>query len=181
VPGKSPADALDEYVQPIRKSLQCLTPSKFAHVSPKAGIIQDLIIDEIGGAKLISALHINYRVSVLHKFVIQPSSRSYKVRTLAYRYNLDIETQDGTEEIVGYHWHPRGAHQFPHIHVAGADPSFHKVHLPTCRISLEDFLLCLIEDFGIPARTPNYRTILERNRRKFFEHCKWVWDWKKWY
>lgn len=180
MPGKTPSDALAEYVQPVRKSLECVTPTKLAYLKPKEEIEQALFFEDVGGAKISSKTGIDYLMVVRHKFVIsQIATRSFKVRTLEYRYALDIETADGPQELFEYHWHPGSIHKFPHVHVMTGDPSFHKVHLPTCRISVEDFVRCLIDDFKIPPRIANYGSVLDRNRRKFFTNCNWVWEWTK--
>jgi hypothetical protein len=181
VPGQNPIDALAEYVEPIRKSLECVTSDKLAYLKPKEGITQVFAFQEIGGARVRSVAGAAYRVTVRHNFVIdQKGVRSFKVRTLEYRYALDLESAGrGVDEVFAYHWHPSGPHKFPHVHVTGKDPSFHKVHLPTSRISLEDFVRCLIEDFGIPARKRAYKSLLDQNRRRFFKHSKWCWDWEE--
>jgi hypothetical protein len=68
----------------------------------------------------------------------------WKCSTQWYQYSLnDAEGR----EIVAYHWHPAGESNVtrPHAHLGvGArvdHPQLLKAHLPTNRVSIEDFLL----------------------------------------
>src|SRR4029077_12050699 len=90
-------------------------------------------------------------LSFQHNFKIQGSGTGYKVTTLAYRYGAEDVNHD---EILLYHWHPESEVKSPHLHVpcaANARKELRKAHLPTLRVSFEDFLLCLISEFNIQA------------------------------
>lgn len=69
----------------------------------------------------------------------------WKVSTVAYFYALH---DDGQREIIGFHWHPETEGQKEaHLHLYAASnimTLLAKIHLPTGRITLEQFLRFLI-------------------------------------
>jgi len=86
-----------------------------------------------------------------------------KVETRSYMYTLE---EAHGREILGYHWHPEGVSPFtmPHLHLGtGAKvglPELDDAHLPTGRISVEQFLRFVIETFDVKARRRDWRRIL---------------------
>lgn len=84
-----------------------------------------------------------------------PPKGPYKVATRAHRYALE---DDAENEIVAYPWHPQepSYRPDPHLHIGyGAGgrlvrPDLRDAHLPTRRISVEEFVRCVIVDFHAP-------------------------------
>jgi hypothetical protein len=93
-------------------------------------------------------------------------------------------------EILAYHWHPALAGQervtYPHLHVGpGAvsmamldaaqrsrqhnalRPEFHRLHLPTRRIALEDVIRLAIEQFQVVPANPGWDQVLRDAREHF--------------
>lgn len=91
----------------------------------------------------LSGTDLNLSISMNYKIVEATGEHGpFKVKTTAYMYGL--EDGDG-EEIVLYHWHPDVPHiQFPHLHIGcsvlPSSSNFHKKHLPTGRVALEQVL-----------------------------------------
>jgi hypothetical protein len=105
-----------------------------------------------------------------------------------YRIRLDDETADDVPpvsligyvytllasdgvEVVAYHWHPEttASLSFPHLHIGlaalGRDAAvlpgqFHKVHLPTGPVALEDFIRLAITEFGVEPRRADWADVL---------------------
>lgn len=94
----------------------------------------------------------------------------WKVRTAYYSYGL--EDENGAELLV-YHWHPDGISPitYPHLHLeAGARvgrPELLGSHIPTGRIALEDFILYLIETFGVNTLREDWRAVLDETGSAF--------------
>jgi hypothetical protein len=93
-----------------------------------------------------------------------------------------VETE-GAEEIIGYHFHPNGQiHpnrqsriRYPHLHLGkGArircpELESTKAHLPTRRVCFEQFVMLLIEVFGVYGK-PDHGSKLQAalaNARKY--------------
>lgn len=93
-----------------------------------------------------------------------------------YQYSLDDADE---REVIAYHWHPAGASNVtrPHAHLGVAakvgHPGLLQAHLPTNRVSIEDFLLLGIRDLGVQPLRDDWQEILE-STRDVFE------DWQTW-
>lgn len=98
-----------------------------------------------------------------------------KVSTRAYAYIL--KDADG-HELVAFHWHPGDTSPMPrpHMHLgagSGVNPALSKVHFPTGRISIEDFLWLAIHGFDAQPQRDDWEDVLGESRGKFE-------DWRTW-
>jgi hypothetical protein len=167
--GKSPALAVQNYIDPIRKALSCVTPAVIqvgggystadnphlltlgadpVPLSPKGEI--RLLVDQ------------NYEI-VRAKGVLGP----WKVHTLKYIYAL----YHGEELILSYHWHPDTSPDidFPHLH----HPASPKVHFPTKRIALEDVIRLAIREFGVMPLKKTWQRMLRETQGRFETYQTW--------
>jgi hypothetical protein len=84
----------------------------------------------------------------------------WKVSTAAYFYSVQDYRQN---ELLAYHWHPRSTpeHPEPHLHIYGQVPSvLLKLHMPTRRITLEEFLRFLITELKVKPLRSDWERIL---------------------
>jgi len=107
--------------------------------------------------------------------LIQDNAPSmWKVKTQSYAYAL---TDKQNQEILAYHWHPKTPPIFPHFHLgAGASVGhsvLRKAHMPTWRVSLEDVIWMLINEFGVKPRRADWQTVLSRSRDLFTAWKSW--------
>ena len=117
------------------------------------------------------------QVSQQYRVIENPDPREpWQVRTVAYRYTL---WESGGPEIFSYQWHPasRGNITFPHLHLeAGAGigrDEFHRAHLPTGRVALEDFVRLLIVDFDVVPERDDWEEALAQSRAEFDRDRSW--------
>jgi hypothetical protein len=90
---------------------------------------------------------------------------------MKYVYSLD---DDAGNVIVAYHWHPDIGPRYPHLHVrATARRDVMKAHFPTARISLEEFVRLLIEDFDVRPRRSHWKKILVQTQATFERYRTW--------
>lgn len=105
-----------------------------------------------------------------------PKRGPWKVSTRAYSYTLD--DAEG-HEVLAYQWHPDGpsAMKRPHMHfgagarIEGAPVA--RVHFPTNRISIEDFLWLLLEEFDVQALRADWCDVLGQTRGAFEAWQTW--------
>jgi hypothetical protein len=97
---------------------------------------------------------------------------TFKAKTREYSYRLVAEQSLVATDIVAYHWHPSDSElHSPHLHI-GEIP---RVHFPTSRVSLEDFVLMLISYYDVRPRLKysEWTGILEKNKAAFEKHATW--------
>ena len=96
----------------------------------------------------------------------------FKAKTREYSYRLVEEENIAAPDIVAYHWHPNESDlRTPHLHVAAVP----RVHFPTSRVCLEDFIEMTIRYFGVRP-IPKYSecsAILDKNKRAFEKMASW--------
>ena len=117
------------------------------------------------------------QVSQQYRIIENPDPRQpWQVRTVTYHYTL---REDEGSEIFSYQWHPNvpGSVSFPHLHLRhGARlgrSEFEKAHLPTGRVTVEDFVRLLIDDFGVPPAREDWEQALEESRTEFEADRSW--------
>lgn len=143
----------------------------YASVTPHPLTLMDGLPVGLDGTDLTVQVSQQYRV------IENPDPReSWQVRTVAYHYTLG---ESEGREILSYQWHPNvpGSVSFPHLHLqhgAGLGrPEFERAHLPTGRVTLEDFVRLLIDDFGTPPAREDWLGVLEESRRQFESDRSW--------
>ncbi len=103
-------------------------------------------------------------LTVNHRYTFAPVAddpRGWEVITDGYEYQV---VQAGGQEIVTYHWHPRGRSKVtgPHLHVAATAGAvdLRRVHLVSGLVTLPAVLRCLIVELGVRPLRADWREIL---------------------
>lgn len=132
----------------------------YASATPHPLTLMDGLPVELG-----SGTDLTVQISQQYRVIENPDPREpWQVKTVAYYYTLG-ETEG--HEILSYQWHSNvpGSVSFPHLHLQyGARlgrPEFERAHLPTGRITLEDFVRLLISDFSVPPTRDDWEQVLE--------------------
>lgn len=116
--------------------------------------------------KLYAEISMNYVIVEVAK-KDRPRLGKYKVSTRWYRYGILDHRQ---REILSYQWHPGTEIDFPHLHVH----SLEKCHLPTGRVSIEQFVRLLIDDFDVkPKKGCDWKVVLKETEDKFKSYRTW--------
>jgi hypothetical protein len=106
----------------------------------------------------------------------------WKARTLAYIYSIQVsEPENGTreQEVIAWHWHPLTTpdRPAPHMHVRSELPvlgvTLAKLHIPSGRVSFEEVIRFLIEDFQVEAARDGWRTIIGDSEQRFKDFRTW--------
>ena len=166
MPGRTPAEAVGEYVDSIQRAVSCVTNAVvgvgggyYVSDTPHTLDLNERRPVRLGGAtRLWLSFRQYYRV-VEYDF----PGEMWTVEEVSYRYRI---MDDDHREILAYHWHPMGRSSFitQHLHIGhGAMlglEEFQTAHLPTGRVSLADILRFLIRDFGAVPRRPDWESVL---------------------
>jgi hypothetical protein len=113
--------------------------------------------------------------------IVQASDESgpWKVKTTSYAYSLRRRGTNG-QEVLAFHWHPDGPSRVttPHLHIsAGSGVVFPRLlgaHIPTRRISVEQFLRLILDELGVKARRDDWRKVLDKGQRDFEDWQTWA-------
>jgi hypothetical protein len=138
----------------------------YASATPHPLTLMDGLPTELGGGTGLTV-----QVSQQYRVIENPDPREpWQVRTVAYHYTLG---ESGGHEILSYQWHPNvpGSVSFSHLHLqygAGLGRSeFERAHLPTGRVTVQDFVRLLIGDFAVPPARDDWEAALQESRREF--------------
>jgi hypothetical protein len=199
VTASRPSQAARSLQEELQAALSCVTlarlsvsPGGFDRTPPGAlphtMRFSEQPVSLPGPARIAVAIDHHYRIT-------QPAPGGpWRAATAAYLYALDDEHG---REILAYHWHPdiAGAERiaYPHLHIShGAVdvgllnaaqrsrqanalcPEFHRLHLPTRRIALEDVIGLLIEQFQVTPARADWSRVLQRSRERFEVTRTWV-------
>jgi hypothetical protein len=101
---------------------------------------------------------------------------NWRTHTLRYGYSV-FGDERGSDEWLAYHFHPSTGVAHPHLHLNAdalwAPKGLRKRHLPTGRVSLEDVVHVLVEDFGVSPRRKGWFKEIDRNRQMFDARRNW--------
>ncbi len=178
--GRSPADAVHAYSEPLRRALSCLTdavlivsgyyPREEAHV---AALAEGRYVPLPGASQLSLAIAQHYRIVETD----DPERGPWKVHTAAYWYSLGDEQG---QEVLAYHWHPDGRSRitWPHLHLGhlalgGGGPLTSRAHLPTGRVAVEQVLRLAIEELRVEPRRDDWQAVLTEAEAAFERWRTW--------
>lgn len=189
MPGASPSEAIDRFLDPIRVALACLPGNAQVTLSRGARAGGDkvhrwFLNDGQSAAVLTREMLID---STMHFRVLDlgrdKGRERYRATTVAYSYTLLGKPKaDGSKrEILAVHWHPESkVSDFvdPHYHVGAAAIASTGVftprtHLPTHRISFEEFVRLLIDQFGVPPACDDWSDRLAKAETTFEAYRSW--------
>ncbi len=171
MPGRTPAEAVNDYLEPLSRAISCVTNSV---LDVRGGYYQShephtMIL---AGGESVRLPQSRRAISVIGLYELvryAGTGGPWEARTAGYYYALE---DDNGREIIAYHWHPGSAigsvPDYPHLHLgAGSRVSLgelQKAHVPTGYVSLADFLRLLISDFQITPLRDDWAPILDGAR-----------------
>ncbi len=170
--GRNEWEAADNFVAYLHETLSCVTAEKLAFFQQSKKLYKvwfnpaaDLATRS--GAKLF--------LSFTQVFGAGPDAKEpgeFKVSTREYSYRLLQKSDIASREILAYHWHPNDSElRDPHLHIR----SIARVHFPTSRVCVEDFISMLIKYYGVKSRMTKseWTAIVEKNKKAFEKMATW--------
>jgi hypothetical protein len=173
--GRTPHEALDSYLTPLRQAVSCLTRAYLNHSGTAPERTHALVLESnLRGEDARWSMSVGQTYALVE--TDDPERGPWKVSTRAYSYTLD--DAEG-REVLAYQWHPDGPSPMkrPHMHFgAGAgieQAPISGIHFPTNRVSIEDFLWLLLEEFDIQPSRADWRSVLHQTREAFEAWQTW--------
>ncbi|MGI8945053.1 MAG: hypothetical protein ACR2GL_02285 [Thermoleophilaceae bacterium] len=164
--GRTPPEAVAAFVEPLQQSISCVSPAvlQVAGGYRPAARPHALVLADGDPQPLRGDASLALRVAQQYRIVEDTEPRGpWKVQTAAYSYVVNR----GEQELLAYQWNPAGDGRVtrPHLHVGAAvgelTGDFHRLHLPTGRIALEDVLRLLIEELGVQPLREEWSEVLD--------------------
>jgi hypothetical protein len=171
VAGKNESEARDNFVHFLRETLTCITTDYLTAFKQSDKLYKvwfrppaQVRLND-GGIRIIS-------ITQVFNIVRDRERGGHKAKTEEYSYRFSEDSDLASAGIVSYHWHP---HEFevrtPHLHIT----SVPRVHFPTSRVCLEDFVRLLIDYYDVRPALPDseWKEILKRNKAAFDKMATW--------
>jgi hypothetical protein len=175
--GRTQAEAVQNFIDPIRKALSCVT-NMVAQVSGYHASQNPLGLTINGGSPLPLKCEHKTRIAIRQQFAVvsgEGERGPWKVSTENYIYEIEDEERN---RLVAYHWHPGTGKDAPHLHVGmgvglEARPDFMHAHLPTGRVSIEEVLRWVIEECGVEPNRTDWKSVLDETQGRFEKWRLW--------
>lgn len=189
MPGRTPHQAVNAFLEPLRASSSCITRSQWVCSPIRGQSWGDIHSVTLNRGDPVSFRVLDRRISLEAsiKFTVieqetdvygHPvgTSDRYKVSTRGYKYTVRAGDD---EEQIAWHWHPGGKSdvEFPHAHIgtAALKPEAlmtRKDHIRTGRMSFESVVFNMLQ-WGVVPRNLNYDEILGANQSVFDKWKSW--------
>jgi hypothetical protein len=188
LPGRTPYEAWDNSIDPMRKALQCVTLERLALLertpSMQTDVIYPVALHDMNSVRLKSRIGV-YLVAGQNIRIYEADPRHaqerYRVMTLKYTYGFTHMTTAGKEvELLTFHWsreHSPGDRSPPgHLHIGNgllADPTviragdFANAHIPTERLSLEAVIRFAIMELEVEPLRDDWADVLDETEGVF--------------
>jgi hypothetical protein len=183
VAGRTPAEVVNNFLDPLHKTISCVTQAQLnirggyfptTTDEPHALTLADGLPQRLSGPSGLSLVVKQYYYVIKED---DPGRDPWRVRTAEYNYNLrDIEGK----VVIAYHWHPAPKFKVrdPHLHLEqGAKvgrAEIHRAHIPTGRVAVEDVIRFVITEFGVEPLRADWDRVLADARATFREQRTWA-------
>jgi len=185
LPGRSPAEAVANFLEPLQRAASCVTRTPFiisAGGRHTVGKVHSLTwpnfepVPVQGPKGEIVTLDLAIQYEILHI----PRDRvrgPYKVATRGYMHT--VQTIDGAE-VIAFHWHPDGNSDVrdTHMHVGSTQLNpggvlTKKHHIPAPRMSVEGVLRFCIDQLGVEPLREDWSMVLADSEDLFHMWATW--------
>ena len=180
MPGRSPAEAVEAFLEPVQDAIGCLGRGKIT-LSPKGrsdmGRTHLMSLNNTDGMVFGDGLRLRIQ---LHYEIIRsgPSKvQPFRVTTRAYLHSVEV---DGHGELIAAHWHPTGASPYDsthwHIGTAALAPDgvfTPRAHVTSPRVSVESMIRLCISQFACQPARSDWESLLAEGEANFVRYQSW--------
>lgn len=161
---RSPALAVQRFVEPLQLALSCVTNAVLVH-SGRYQPGEARFLHLTGSpAPLDSANRLAFALRLQYRLATDTETHHrWNVILAAYEYRL---LDSNGRELFAYHWHPesRSPITFPHLHLSRGGEAIllnvEQAHFPTGMVSLPEVLRRFIRDFAVGPQRDDWDHVL---------------------
>jgi hypothetical protein len=182
LPGRTPREAVDAFLEPLRDILSCVAQAKICLSHDgygRMGRTHALTVNNDTPVPLkCSQPRLSLKIAMHYEIVHtedRPERGRYRVSTRGYMYEMQT---DSGELVWSYHWHPNSKIAYPHQHIGHTQLApdavlLYKAHYPSGRVSLESVIHTCLAEYGVSALRDDWREVLDRRETDFQEFRSW--------
>ena len=174
MPGKTPRQAVEAFIDPLKDTLSCVAHAKITLSLggwAETGKIHGLTVNNDEPVKLQRRQHrgpiLMLRAQMKYEIIRTKESGRLPWRVTTHAYAYELQTASG-ESVLSYHWHPSPRVPEPHTHLGHTQLApdavlSQKAHQPTGRVSLESVIRACITEYNVrPLRDDWDKTLALR-------------------
>jgi hypothetical protein len=164
VPGRTPQEAFDAFILPIRKAVTCLGHAKVTTSTDRYNTSRKHVWHLNGNAGMAFAGGVHFEASM--DFAYVPHTDGWRVSSRGYRYKLSI----GGDQQWRMDWHPNGPSPYvqPHIHMGDG-----QAHLPTPRFTFEQAAGWVLSSGHVQPAIGEWEAVLDEGHLTHVTHASW--------
>jgi hypothetical protein len=182
MPGRNPPAAVKAFTQPLQLALSCIGSVKIVLSQGALGTVGDthswLLND---GTPIALGDGLFFQASMKFETVDRGQSKGrdrYRISTQEYIYEV---TGPKRQPLISAHWHPLARNSTfvdPHWHIGGVSVAQDRVyldraHIPSPRVSIEEFIRLMIEELGVAPRNDDWDKRLRQTHKVFAKYKTW--------
>jgi len=184
VAGRTPIQAGRNFISPIKTAVACVLRQPLSAYVPDGYEVGRSIglstfdLDPLPVSSKNGTLWI--AIAISGQFIKDERQDRGPIRVTTTQHTLSIsEDEEQAREILAYHWTPNAGNDqrtFPHLHIGRSildakyrsDPyNYQDMHIHTDRVSVEQFILTLIEEFGVKPTNARWHSVLRSSHGTF--------------
>jgi hypothetical protein len=182
MPGRNPTAAVKAFTQPLQLALSCIGNVRIALSQGALGTAGDTHSWTLNdGTPIALGNGLFFRAGMKFETLDRGQSERrtrYRITTREYIYEV---TGPKSQPIVSAHWHPLARNSRfadPHWHIGGVTLAENRVyldraHIPSPRVSIEEFIRLMIEEMGVEPRHEDWDARLRRTHNAFAANKSW--------
>jgi len=176
--GETEHAARERYCHYLQQSLACIDPTAYFYLAKRLLPPQTdvwALTSDPPSIELHNRAGKPLYLSATQSFRTRWHKGEYKVSTLEYIYNVG-ERPDARDYMFAWHWHPNQPPVDCHLHVDAELSNGMKLsrkHIPTARISFEEVLRFLIDEFDVQHSNDRWREVLAETQQRHEKRRSW--------
>lgn len=182
MPGPNPAAAVKAFTKPLQLALSCIGNVHITLSQGALGTVGDTHSWTLNdGTPIALGNGLLFRAGMKFETLDRGQSERrgrYRIRTREYIYEV---TGPKSQPIISAHWHPLARNSRfadPHWHVGGITVPkdcvyLDRAHIPSPRVSIEEFIRLMIEELGVTPRSSDWDKRLTQTHKVFTKYKTW--------
>lgn len=165
-------EAVSNFIHYLQETLSCVTSAQLIGFQQGKNLRKVWFTPSARVAKVGTGYRFLFITQVFTVTRVPGQPKFFKVNTREYSYRLSDSPNIEYDDIVAYHWHPHEFEvRYPHLHVRAV----RRVHFPTSRVCLEDFVRLGIDYYDVKPNLPHeeWTGILKKNKSAFDRGASW--------